>query len=369
MSLLADLLSKIKHKEQRGVVPPNLAQVVQRASDARRVETKIKVILLVALLLVACGLGTIYFINGYLKPGSPAEVGQRVQAPKDIERNQAPAVENIAPQAKTEMKAAPLPSPSAQPAAKIEAGPETKSEAKSEVKPPKTFPPFDMTKDQQQKESSSGAPVNMTKKAVPPEKSKKTSGFSENSKNERDVALYTAKADEQSRNYSQAISNYKRALEKDPKNYLIMNSLANVLIKTGSYKESLKYSMDALSIRKDYVPSLINLGIANIQLGNTTEGEMYLVKAKSLEPSNKTVLFNLGLLYEKLTNFQEALNAFQRLADMKATEGFVGMARVFEKQGKKPEAEKIYRDILWMDNVDPTTKQFASERLIAMGNR
>jgi tetratricopeptide (TPR) repeat protein len=74
-------------------------------------------------------------------------------------------------------------------------------------------------------------------------------------------------------------------------------------------------------------------------------------------------------LYEKLTNFQEALNAFQKLADMKAIEGFVGMARVFEKQGKKPEAEKIYRDILWMDNVDPTTKQFASERLIAMGNR
>jgi tetratricopeptide (TPR) repeat protein len=269
------------------------------------------------------------------------------------------------------MKVAPLPPPSALPAAKIEAGQETKNEAKSEVKPPKTFPPFDMTKDQQQRErgSGGGAPVDITKKALPPGKSKKISNFSETSKSERDAALYTAKADEQSKSYNQAITNYKIALEKDPRNYLIMNGLSNVLIKAGLFKESVKYSMDALAIQKNYVPSLINLGIANIQLGNATEGEVYLVKAKSLEPSNKTVLFNLGLLYEKLTNFQEALNAFQKLADMKAIEGFVGMARVFEKQGKKPEAEKIYRDILWMDNVDPTTKQFASERLIAMGNR
>ena len=70
--MLADLLSKIKHKEQQGVIPPNLAQVVQRASGKRKVETRIKVVLLVVLLLVACGFGTIYLTNRYLKSVSPS---------------------------------------------------------------------------------------------------------------------------------------------------------------------------------------------------------------------------------------------------------------------------------------------------------
>ena len=138
-----------------------------------------------------------------------------------------------------------------------------------------------------------------------------------------------------------------------------------MLITTGSYKESAQYSANALTIQKNYVPSLINLSIANIQLGNTTEGEMYLIKAKSLEPASKTILFNLGLLYEKVAKYDEALPLFRRLADMNDIQGNLGMARIMEKQGNRAEAEKIYKEILRMDNADPATKQLASERLQA----
>jgi tetratricopeptide (TPR) repeat protein len=127
--------------------------------------------------------------------------------------------------------------------------------------------------------------------------------------------------------------------------------------------------MDALTVQKNYVPSLINLGVANIRLGNMTEGEMYLLKAKSVEPSNKTMLFNLGLLYENTSNYRESLIAFQRLADMKDTGGYLGVARIFEKQGNRVEAEKKYKEILSMDNIDPAVRQLANERLQVIGNR
>jgi tetratricopeptide (TPR) repeat protein len=127
--------------------------------------------------------------------------------------------------------------------------------------------------------------------------------------------------------------------------------------------------MDALTVQKNYIPSLVNLGVANIQLGNMTEGEMYLLKGRSIDQSNKTVLFNLGLLYEKTSSYKESLAAFQRLADMKDAEGYLGMARILEKQGNRSEAEKIYKELLSMDNIDPATRQLANERLQIIGNR
>jgi tetratricopeptide (TPR) repeat protein len=201
------------------------------------------------------------------------------------------------------------------------------------------------------------------------EKMKTLSGIDGTSKNGKDVALYTAKTYEEEKNYNQAIEYYKKALEKDPRNYLIMNKLSSVLITTGSFKESIQYSMNVLTIQKNYVPALINLSIANIQLGNMAEGELYLVKAKSLEASNKAVLFNLGLLYEKIAKYAEALPLFQRLADMHEIQGNLGMARILEKQGKRTEAEKIYKEILRKDNADPVIKQMANERIKMIGDR
>jgi tetratricopeptide (TPR) repeat protein len=372
------MLSKIKHKEQQGVIPPNLAHVVQRASGKQKVETRIKVVLLIALLLIACGFGTIYFTNRYLKSVSPAPVIRHAQEPVNIEKSQAPTTGINSPVTKTEtvVQAATAIQP-----AKVEPVQEIKKEAKAASRPspvlkeipkqenPTPFLPSDVAKDRQQGDTTTRTTVAVVKKTPQSEKSRKISDLDETSKNEKDVALYTAKSYEQNKNYGQAITHYKKALEKDTRNYLIMNNLASVLIKTGSFKESIQYSMDALTVQKTYVPSFVNLGIANIQLGNMTEGEMYLLKAKSLEQSNKTVLFNLGLLYEKTSNYPESLTAFQRLADMQDPGGYLGMARILEKQGNRAEAEKIYKEILSMDNVDPATRQMASERLQAIGSR
>jgi Flp pilus assembly protein TadD len=377
LSLLADLLSKIKHKEQQGAIPPNLAQIVQRASGKQKVATRIKVVFLATLILVACGFGTIYFTDKYLKSASPTLVVNRAQGLDSRQAGHVPAVEEKASSDKTTIVAQ-----SAITTQSVKAGPVKEiNEEKTAAKPSPSLKETPMQEDKKSLLSAHTATdrqtgVNSANSAIVTVKKmpqsgnlKKVSDLDETAKNEKDVALYIAKTYEQNNNFGQAIIHYKKALEKDPRNYLIMNSLANVLIKTGSFKESIQYSMDALSIQNNYVPSLVNLGVANIQLGNTAEGEIYLLKAKSIESSNRTVLFNLGLLYEKTANYRESLAAFQRLADMKDTGGHLGVARVLEKQGNRVEAEKRYKEILSMDNVDPATRQLANERLQVISNR
>lgn len=375
MSLLADLLSKIKHKEQQGAIPPNLTQIVQRASGKRKMETRIKVVLLVALLLVACGFGVIYFTNKYLKPVSPTPINNRIQEQENIKTGDIPASEEktLAAGTTTILRSTTAVHPSGVKAvnemkdrkAALNPSPVLKEIPLQEERKP--LPPTDVARDLQQRNSDVSTAVATIKKSPQQEKFGKIGDLNENSKNEKDVALYTAKSYEQNNNYSQALIHYKKALEKDPRNYLIMNSIANVLIKTGSFRESIQYSMNALTVQLNYVPSLVNIGVANIRLGNTTEGEMYLLKAKSIDPSNKTVLFNLGLMYEKTSNDRESIAVFQKLADMKDTGGYLGMARILEKQGNHVEAEKKYKEILSIDNIDPAIKQLANERLQAIG--
>jgi hypothetical protein len=377
LSLLADLLSKIKHKEQQGAIPPNLARIVQRGSGKQKAETRIKVVLLVTLLLVACGFGTIYLTNKYLKSVSPTLASNRAQDPEKTQAVKAPVAEAKVSPAKTKtvvqlatasrpVKVGPVKEMKEEKTT-LNPSPVLKEIPKQEDKKP--FLPTDAVRNRQPRDNTASTTVAAIKDTPQSEKSRKISDLDETSKNEKDVALYTARTYEQNNNYGQAITHYKKALEKDPRNYLIMNNLANVLIKTGSFKDSIQYSMDALTVQKNYVPSLVNLGVANIQLGNMAEGEMYLLKAKSVEPSNKTMLFNLGLLYENTSNYRESLAVFQRLADMKDTGGHLGVARILEKQGNRVEAEKKYKEILPMDNIDPAVRQLANERLQTIGNR
>ncbi|HOE18816.1 MAG TPA: tetratricopeptide repeat protein [Syntrophorhabdaceae bacterium] len=350
MSLLADLLSKVKRQDQQSSVPPNLANIIQRSSQKKRAERKFVILLAAVLFFVVAGFGAVYFFESYLASPSKGIASRQGLALRD-KVPPAPPVQPAAAQPladrQTQQPAAPGPQPEVQPDAKIPPNAEAKA-------PPALA--------QRSKTETVPGP-----RASQP--SKRSSEMMERLKAERDSLIYSARTHEQNKHYSQAITDYKKALEKDPRNYLIMNSLASILIKTGAYEESTRYARDALNYQKNYVPSLINLGIAYVESGNMTEGETYLTRARTIEPTNKAVLFNLGLLYERLPNYQESLSHFQRLSEMKDIRGFMGMARVLEKQGRRTEAEKVYRSMLTMEDADPQTRQFANERLLAISDR
>jgi len=145
-----------------------------------------------------------------------------------------------------------------------------------------------------------------------------------------------------------------------------MNNISSMLIHLGSYEESIQYAQRALNIRKDYVPSLVNMGIDYSCLGKTSESESYFRRALTIEPANRYALLNLALQYEKQSAFDKADQYYARLSQEGDVQGYLGSARIAEKQNRIADAIHFYRMVKSADNADPQAANTASDRLMRL---
>ncbi|BCB97117.1 hypothetical protein JZK55_20390 [Dissulfurispira thermophila] len=356
MSLLADLLSKVKYTGHKADVPPNLKNVVSTSIEKQAIKKRILMFSVFILLAIATGVGTIYFVELYTKP--PAKI---VKSHETIARNQLIEVREETKEKEinvsrtidnTQHTTLNARSPKPKPTKEIQQQkeiPKPKTEekkiAEGQMPEPKAE---DVQKDTEKK-------LAITQEPQPKQQD-----------SQRDVYLYMARTYESKKDYYQALLNYKKALEIDANNYIIMSNISSVLIHLESFEEAITYAKNAIAIKRDFVPSLINIGIAYIRLDNSSEGEAYLLKALSIEPSNKYALLNLGLLYEKKGDNEKAYAYFSKLSEIGNIQGHLGIARIAEKQGKKSDAVRIYREILSMNNIDTKTRKLVNDRLLQL---
>jgi tetratricopeptide (TPR) repeat protein len=183
---------------------------------------------------------------------------------------------------------------------------------------------------------------------------------------DKDMNLYMARTYEMQKNYQQALIHYKKVLAMEPNNYVLMNNIASMLIHLGSYEEAIGNAQKALNVRKSYVPSLINIGVGYGCLGKHSESESYFQKVLAVEPTHHHALLNLGLLYEKQGAFDNANRCFRRLAEGEDIQGYLGLARIAEKQKKIDDAVRFYRMALSMENINPHTANMVNERLVQL---
>jgi tetratricopeptide (TPR) repeat protein len=111
------------------------------------------------------------------------------------------------------------------------------------------------------------------------------------------------------------------------------------------------------------------MGIAHIQLGKVQDGRNYLTAALALDPSNKSALLNLALLFETLKEFPDAQRLYEKLAGLNEVEGNVGIARLAEKSGRLEDARRTYREMLTRGNLDEGTRKLAAERITILEKR
>jgi tetratricopeptide (TPR) repeat protein len=129
------------------------------------------------------------------------------------------------------------------------------------------------------------------------------------------------------------------------------------------YEDALTHANRALSIKPDYVSALVNAGIAQTRLGNAAGGRAMLVKAVTMEPSNRGALYNLGLVQEQAGALDDATNSFRRLANSGDANGLLGMARISEQRGNRDDAIRYYRDLLALPDAGQRSREIARERL------
>lgn len=410
MSLITDMLKKVsetQHMRQRTDVPPALKRTVLDSSKKDVIKKKVIILSALILLSVFAGAGAVYVMDFFIKPAvkqaptgalntvktdNPLKVVQNefsTPATTDAEKNlsqphTAITKEDTQSTDKTRMQdkgemteenggiKKTDKEKSMGRDQEIQDGKEKKQEAKQMAsqsdatirskKTKKKAPRINIG----EKTASTSMGVNISKESL--ETKPSVSPVSEPVKEvpNKDLYLYMAKTAENRKNYQEALANYKNVLEIEQKNYVIMNNIADILLQIGSFEESIEYSKKALAIRGDYLPSLINLAIGYIKTGNYDEGKKHLLKALSIDPSDRYAAFNLALLYEKIGDYENAAEQFRKVYIMGDIQGYLGMARIAERQGKTSDAIKLYREIIFINNIDPKIKTLANERIMVL---
>jgi tetratricopeptide (TPR) repeat protein len=177
-----------------------------------------------------------------------------------------------------------------------------------------------------------------------------------------DAHLFAARNAEARRDYLTALKQYRLALDADPDNYRIMNNVASTMLQLGMDDEALLVSSRALAVKPEYVSAIINAGIAQGNLGNGGASRSLFAKAVTLDPGNRSALYNLALSQERAGTLDDALRTYRRLADGGDPQGYLGQGRLYERQGNKQEALKLYRELTALPEVGQRAKEQARER-------
>ncbi len=369
MSLLAELLSKVKNQGIKRDVPPNLKQMVENSTEKAAMRKKIIILSSLVLIAVVVGFGAVYYfeifvkqeaVTGPLRRSQPNSPAQAVNPPL-----QPSATSSQPEQASIQAQAAPPKAIHKRQKKVLALFRKSNKAAESDaglplaaVNPPLTAvnPPL----------HPSGEGINKRDESqevnVPLQR-----GLTTEERESRDMHLYAAKNYESRKDYKQALSNYMEALRLEPGAYIIMNNISGIMLMMGRNNEALFYARNALAHNRDYVPALINVGIASIKLNNAADGKKYLARALALDPSNKNTLLNLAILHEQTGDYEKAYSSFYKLAQSGDVQGYLGLARVEERKGNSAEAARIYRELLSMNNIDRKTRELATERIQAIG--
>lgn len=140
--------------------------------------------------------------------------------------------------------------------------------------------------------------------------------------------LYKASRSENKKDYLNAISIYEKIIEVEPENYIIMNKVASLLMNMGMWKESMDQLRKSYKIKKDYIPSLINIGIVYASTGNYSRAEKYLLKALAINPIDQNAIFSIALSYEKQRLYSKATGFYSRLKKLGDARGGPGLNRI-----------------------------------------
>jgi Tfp pilus assembly protein PilF len=353
MSLLADLLAKIKQPQSTREVPPNLQNIVYGSAGQSGKKKKIILLSLVFVASITAGL----FLVNYVKPllDSDSTISIPVSEPPAIVEEQQIEIENektAEPVITAEHKEIEVPIKAASKSADVISDPSPSKDVSAKVDPPDkaTVQPL--------------APVKKkTQKEIIPKKVRSKSRNKKIKAAKRDALLYTARKHELNNNYADALNNYKKALDLDRKNIAIINNIAYMYLQLNLFEDAAAFSNKALEINRDHVPSLINLAIAQARSENYTDAYSHLDRAIKLEPASKSVILNFAILNERQGNDSVALEYYSRLSNLGNIEGLLGKARIYDKTGKTGEALVLYRQILSSSIPDDSVKTEIRQRI------
>lgn len=337
MSLLSDILSKIRPPEPRKEIPPKLRSTVSEMRRRELTQKRVILLLIFSILTISAGFGVVYILENHVRRQTSSSVALTRQ--KDLQvapglsghhssqtiHGPMPAEKPLEDGKKKNMQETTI--------AQLQRGRiNAEDKTKVDAVKGKSTEEKGIFKERLNREEVS------TDKTPSPTQETITEKTAED-KPDKDFYLHMAKDYESRKDYSKALDSYKKVLSIEPKNYRVMNNIASILIRQGLNEEASIYLRRVIEMKNDYVPGLINMGIVLARLGDFSGAENYLLKALALEPDNRQVIFNIALFYEKEGKYERASEYYSRLEQLGDTRGILGLeriktVRVNKEQGK-----------------------------------
>jgi tetratricopeptide (TPR) repeat protein len=145
--------------------------------------------------------------------------------------------------------------------------------------------------------------------------------------------------------YQPAVPVYERAVRLDPKNFAWRYYLALCLEKTGQLDEALASISEALRLRPDYAPAVLERASLLLKLGRFPESAAALEPFLAKNPGSPMALYFLGRVKFAQQDFAAADRLYRRATDAWPTFGsaWFGLGETSKGLGRGAESEKDYQ--------------------------
>lgn len=327
MSLLSDILSRVKQPETAMNIPPGLRNLIDEDKEKTSQKKRIALLAAIIILTSASGMLTFYFIKAYI-------AGNKAR-PQTIVRSNSEAP--FKPDIKQELPTPPVAEnlQTVQPATDNTLQPKNTETEKQGTKAETAIPEKNKTDIRPEGAKQEALETKTNGKNTLTVNEQPTPALTEEKpavdQSARDRWLYMAQGYEAKKDYSNAINSYRKVISFEPDNFRAMNNIASILLSINSNEEAKVYLQKALLSKTDYVPALINMGIALARLGEAENAERYFTRVEALDSGNSYAVLNIAILHEKQGNYAKARVYYTKLKQLGDNRGNAGLERLKEK--------------------------------------
>jgi tetratricopeptide (TPR) repeat protein len=195
-----------------------------------------------------------------------------------------------------------------------------------------------------------------------------------------------------------AVASYQTALKREPQAVMAMVNSSIAYAQMGENDKAEKSLQDALKTAPDNAAANFNMGLVKAEKNETKEAEKYLRKAIKADPQMAQAAFNLCVLLSR-DRLDEAVAWCRKAADLRPAEGryaytlafveqqkgdtdgaiktldtliarqpshldaYLLLAEIYEKSGKKEDAEKVYNKALGLEGAPENFRNHVRTKL------
>ncbi len=156
----------------------------------------------------------------------------------------------------------------------------------------------------------------------------------------------------------EALANYNKAAEYEPKNPAIYLHMADLYFAVKHNDEAaVGYIRKAIELKPDYPLAYWELGLVYQHKNNIAEAIKQLLKAIEVDPKYLDAYYDLTAIYKAQKNYLEAIKLLTTATEIAPTDfqPYKELAKIYEAQGKNEDAIHYYEAALSRLSADDVT--------------